>query len=106
MSGGRRQVVPFRGGFQLRWGPTAGSKTVMARHAFMPTDKNMNILLRFVPVTILLACTGPAAAQGSDRRVADLVRTGKVRIGLFSTQFSKDTGSGDLAMAYTNPHNE
>lgn len=47
-------------------------------------------------MTILLACTGPAAAQGSDRRVADLVRTGKVRIGLFSTQFSKDTGSGEL----------
>ena len=69
----------------------------MARHAFMPTDKNMNILLRFVPVTILLACTGPAAAQGSDPRVADLVRT-KVRIGLFSTQFSKDTGTGELRL--------
>ena len=56
----------------------------------------MNIHFKFVSVAILLACMGTAAAQGSDPRVADLVRAGKVRIGLFSTQFSKDTATGEL----------
>ena len=50
----------------------------------------MNIHLKFVSVAILLTCMGTAAAQSSDPRVADLVQAGKVRVGLFSTQFSKD----------------
>jgi polar amino acid transport system substrate-binding protein len=51
---------------------------------------------KFVSLAILLTCIGTAAAQGSDPRVADLVRAGKVRIGLFSTQFSKDSATGEL----------
>jgi polar amino acid transport system substrate-binding protein len=37
-----------------------------------------------------------AAQQSADPRVADLVRAGKIRIGLFSTQFSKDTATDEL----------
>jgi hypothetical protein len=51
---------------------------------------------KFVSLAILLTCMGTAAAQGSDPRVADLVRAGKVRFGLFSTQFSKDTATGHV----------
>lgn len=51
---------------------------------------------RFILLAILLTGMGTAAAQGSDPRVADLVRAGKVRIGLFSTQFSKDSMTGEL----------
>jgi polar amino acid transport system substrate-binding protein len=56
----------------------------------------MNSARQFVSVAILLTCMGTAAAQGSDPRVADLVRAGKLRVGLFSTQFSKDTATGEL----------
>jgi polar amino acid transport system substrate-binding protein len=50
-----------------------------------------------VVVAILLAGAGAAAAQrASDPRVGDLVQTGKIRIGLFSTQFRKDPASGEL----------
>jgi polar amino acid transport system substrate-binding protein len=51
---------------------------------------------KFLSMAILLPCIGTAAAQGSDPRVADLVRAGKVNIGLFSTQFSKDTATREL----------
>src|SRR5262249_19317286 len=52
---------------------------------------------RFVLFAIFLPATSPAAAQqASDPRVADLVQAGKIRIGLFSTQFSKDPASGQL----------
>jgi polar amino acid transport system substrate-binding protein len=52
---------------------------------------------KFLLLAILLTGMGTAGAQqGSDPRVADLVRAGKVRIGLFSTQFSKDTATGEL----------
>src|SRR5262245_22803040 len=37
-----------------------------------------------------------AAQQNSDPRVADLMRAGKVRVGLFSSQFSKDPTTGEL----------
>ena len=49
-------------------------------------------------LAILLAgmSTAAAAQQGSDMRVVDLVRAGKVRVGLFSTQFSKDPATGEL----------
>src|SRR5262249_6639460 len=51
----------------------------------------------FTLLAILLTCIGTAAAQqNSDARVADLVRAGKVRIGLFSSQFSKDPTTGEL----------
>jgi polar amino acid transport system substrate-binding protein len=48
-------------------------------------------------VAILLAGVGAATAQqSSDPRVGDLVQTGKIRIGLFSSQFRKDAASGEL----------
>src|SRR5262249_62053387 len=52
---------------------------------------------KFILLVISLACMGTASAQqNSDPRVADLVRAGKVRVGLFSTQFSKDPTTGEL----------
>jgi polar amino acid transport system substrate-binding protein len=52
---------------------------------------------KFVLLAILLTDISTAAAQqGSDTRVADLVRAGKVRIGLFATQFGKDPTTGEL----------
>jgi hypothetical protein len=52
-------------------------------------EKAMSSNPKFLLLAILLTGMGTAAAQqGSDPRVADLVRAGKVRIGLFSTQFS------------------
>jgi polar amino acid transport system substrate-binding protein len=60
-------------------------------------EKIMRSNPKFLLLAILLTGIGTAAAQqGSDPRVADLVRAGKVRIGLFSTQFSKDTATGEL----------
>jgi polar amino acid transport system substrate-binding protein len=60
-------------------------------------EKVMSSNPKFLLLAILLTGMGTAAAQqGSDPRVADLVRAGKVRIGLFSTQFSKDTATGEL----------
>jgi len=45
----------------------------------------------------MLAGVGAAVAQkSSDPRVSDLVQTGTIRIGLFSTQFRKDAASGEL----------
>jgi polar amino acid transport system substrate-binding protein len=45
----------------------------------------------------LLANIGTAdAQQAPDPRVADLMQAGKVRVGLFSTQYTKDPVSGEL----------
>jgi hypothetical protein len=50
-----------------------------------------------VMAAALLANIGAAnAQQASDPRVADLVQAGKVRVGLFSTQYTKDPASGEL----------
>jgi len=52
---------------------------------------------KFILPVILLTCIGTAAAQqNSDPRVADLVRACEVRVGLFSSQFSKDPTTGEL----------
>jgi hypothetical protein len=53
---------------------------------------------KWLVVAILVTgAGGPAAAQKSqDARVSDLVQAGKIRIGLFSSQFSKDAASGEL----------
>ena len=52
---------------------------------------------RFVFFAILLTAAGTVPAQqASDPRVADLVQAGRIRIGLFSTQFSKNPASGEL----------
>jgi polar amino acid transport system substrate-binding protein len=47
-------------------------------------------------LSVLLASSGTAGAQSSDLRVADLVEAGKIRIGLFSTQYTKDPATGEL----------
>jgi polar amino acid transport system substrate-binding protein len=47
-------------------------------------------------LSVLLASSGTAGAQSSDPRVADLVQAGKIRIGLFSTQYIKDPATGEL----------
>jgi polar amino acid transport system substrate-binding protein len=52
--------------------------------------------LKFVLFAVLFTGVSSASAQqGSDPRVADLVQAGKVRIGLFSTQFKK-AADGEL----------
>ena len=52
---------------------------------------------KWLVVAILLTGAGPTVAQKSpDARVSDLVQAGKIRIGLFSSQFSKDAASGEL----------
>jgi polar amino acid transport system substrate-binding protein len=57
----------------------------------------MTATFKCLAVAILLAGVGAVAAQkSSDPRVGDLVQTGKIRIGLFSTQFRKDAASGEL----------
>jgi ABC-type amino acid transport substrate-binding protein len=48
-------------------------------------------------VAALLANIGTAEAQqGPDPRIADLVQAGKVRMGLFSTQYTKDPVTGEF----------
>ncbi|MBX9841433.1 MAG: transporter substrate-binding domain-containing protein [Xanthobacteraceae bacterium] len=48
-------------------------------------------------LTALLASSGAGRAQqGNDPRVADLVQSGKVRVGLFLPQYTKDASSGEL----------
>lgn len=48
-------------------------------------------------LVVLLAVPRIAHTQGApDRRVADLVRAGRVRIALFSGQYTKDPVTGDL----------
>lgn len=46
---------------------------------------------------LLLACTAIADAQQlPDQRVADLARAGKIRIGMFPPQYTKDATTGEL----------
>jgi polar amino acid transport system substrate-binding protein len=50
---------------------------------------------------IVLACLVPSAAQQAlDARVADLVQSGKLRVGLFPPQYVKDTTTGELQSAW------
>jgi polar amino acid transport system substrate-binding protein len=58
----------------------------------------MNGRFKCLAIAILLTGSSIAAAaqKGSDPRVADLVQAGKIRIGLFSSQFRKDPTSGEL----------
>jgi polar amino acid transport system substrate-binding protein len=54
--------------------------------------------VRFLLVTVaLLAITAPAAAQPAvDPRVADIVRSGKLRVALFLPQYIKDPATGEI----------
>jgi polar amino acid transport system substrate-binding protein len=63
----------------------------------MMEDLGIGKLPISVIAAALLANIGAAdAQQASDPRVADLVQAGKVRVGLFSTQYTKDPASGEL----------
>jgi polar amino acid transport system substrate-binding protein len=57
----------------------------------------MTRIFKCLLVAMLFSGVGATAAQNaSDRRVADFLQAGKIRIGLFSSQFSKDPASGEL----------
>jgi polar amino acid transport system substrate-binding protein len=57
----------------------------------------MNGSFKCLVAALLVAGSIAAAAQkASDQRMADLVQAGKIRVGLFSSQFSKDPTSGEL----------
>lgn len=45
---------------------------------------------------LLWAIAGGSSAQTPDPRAADLVQAGKVRVGLFSSQYVKDPATGEL----------
>src|SRR5262249_54309247 len=46
---------------------------------------------------VLLLATAPAdTRQPSDSRVADLVRAGRIRLGLFLPQYSQDPATGEM----------
>jgi polar amino acid transport system substrate-binding protein len=52
-------------------------------------------------LSALFAWLGSASAQqSSDARVADLVQSGKLRVGLFPPQYVKDTKTGELKSAW------
>jgi polar amino acid transport system substrate-binding protein len=69
----------------------------LLHYPFRPAETTMSSICKFALYATLFTLMGTAAAQqNSDPRVADLVRAGKVRIGLFSTQFTKDAATGEL----------
>ena len=48
-------------------------------------------------LSAVLACVGTAGAQqAADPRIPDLIKAGKVRVGLFIPQFTKDAVTGEL----------
>jgi polar amino acid transport system substrate-binding protein len=49
-----------------------------------------------VAAILLLGVDTAAAQNAPDPRVADLLQAGKIRIGLFASQFSRDAASGEL----------
>ena len=50
-----------------------------------------------ISLVALLVSIGTAGAQQTpDPRIADLLQAGKIRVGLFSTQYIKDLASGEL----------
>ena len=55
-----------------------------------------NLRITLLLVTVLVSMGTADAQQALDPRVADLVKAGKIRIGLFSTQYSKDSVKGEL----------
>src|SRR5215831_7727487 len=57
----------------------------------MSRDRTLAVLV------LLLAGMGTIAAQpAADPRIADLVQAGKLCIGLFASQFSRDRAGGEL----------
>lgn len=62
----------------------------------METRIIWNFTLSLIVATLLANIGTAAAQQAPDPRVADLVQAGKVRVGLFSTQYTKDPITGEL----------
>ena len=56
--------------------------------------RSLRVLL--VTVALLVGATIASVQQIPDPRVADLVQAGRVRVGLFSTQYTKDPVTGEL----------
>jgi len=55
-----------------------------------------SIRVPLMMVALLTCATMANAQQAPDPRVAELVQAGKVRVGLFSTQYTKDPVTGEL----------
>jgi polar amino acid transport system substrate-binding protein len=55
-----------------------------------------NSTISFIVAALLASMATADAQQAPDPRVADLVQAGKVRVGLFSTQYTKDPVTGEL----------
>jgi polar amino acid transport system substrate-binding protein len=51
-------------------------------------------------LALLASVITTQAQQGPDARIADLVKTGKLRVGLFVPQFVKDPATGELKGAF------
>jgi polar amino acid transport system substrate-binding protein len=55
-----------------------------------------NLTISLIAAALLANIETADAQQAPDPRIADLVQAGKVRVGLFSTQYAKDPKSGEL----------
>ncbi|HEX4553704.1 MAG TPA: transporter substrate-binding domain-containing protein [Xanthobacteraceae bacterium] len=62
----------------------------------MQHSRIWNFRISFAAAALLASIGAAGAQRAADPRVADLVQAGKVRVGLFSTQYTKDTASGEL----------
>jgi polar amino acid transport system substrate-binding protein len=60
----------------------------------------LRVLIAVALAFTQLWVTNAEAQQTADRRVADLVQTGKVRVGLFPPQYVKDPGTGEIRSAW------
>jgi ABC-type amino acid transport substrate-binding protein len=56
--------------------------------------------ISFVLLALLASVTTVCAQQAPDARIADLVKAGKLRFGLFPPQYVKDPTTGDLKSAW------
>jgi polar amino acid transport system substrate-binding protein len=59
-------------------------------------ESRMNKLVLVLGALLATANIGHAQEKASDPRVADLVQAGKLRVGLFPPQYTKDAATGEL----------
>jgi polar amino acid transport system substrate-binding protein len=62
----------------------------------MENSTSCNLATLSIAAALFAHIAAAGAQPASDPRVADLVQAGKVRAGLFSTQYTKDPASGQL----------
>jgi polar amino acid transport system substrate-binding protein len=60
----------------------------------------LNLKISLVLVALLASAGTANAQQSPDARVADLVKAGKLRVGLFPPQYVKDSATGELKSAW------